>query len=47
MGSVSETISDRRYAPGRRSVCIVPMKSGNRAQRDPREGRRASRIETR
>ena len=35
MGSVNESISDRRYAPGRRSACIVPMKSGNRAHRDP------------
>jgi len=39
---VTETIRERVCAAGSRSAFIVPMKTGNRARRDPTEGRKAS-----
>src|SRR5215472_15512933 len=43
----TETIRKRAHAAGSRSVFIVPLTAGNRARRDPREGRETSRGENR
>jgi RNA-directed DNA polymerase len=43
---VSEAISERESGTGGRSVFIVPVRSGNRAWRDPKEGREAPRLES-
>ena len=47
MGPGTETIGTGFARAGSRSAFIVPMRTGNRARRDPAEGREASRIENR